>query len=263
MQAEEPLQPIIDEQPVYTTGLTITQISEQIRHNLLCQYRDIGADTVVVYIPETTNPDSQISDFSLVEYSADIGAGANPYLREEGSVTLDKRQIRFNKKQYFGRQIFTYRPTEEIGNKLPIYVNPDMSELQPGDFFAAGPAEEGTSILQLEPKFETRTLRRIKRTQRYDDGTESTEIIDEIYDNSDQTTNSKATKEPQTITEVELECIEITSITGIRVRTVSSIKISEYEEPEDYTYNKNDIFVPPPHLKKHRSDLAKVRIKAE
>lgn len=239
---EAPTQSPPEQSPeVQSTVLTIESAQDLLRSAILERFASIGADAAVVEITQ---------DGNNARYSAEIGSGSHPWFLETGTATINEGEITHNPKKYFGRQIFaTSGDLEEIAtdstpptpHPYPTYVNDDLTELDPGDFFTAGPPDHpGTRILQFTGDVRIEIF-----------GTEIERIEEEGEDGMLRITETE-TGEP----------MEITRIVGKRVEAVTGLELEQYDEPENPRdfYSKEPLFTIPPHIKKNRSDLAKVRI---
>ncbi|MBI4235324.1 hypothetical protein HY604_03425 [Candidatus Peregrinibacteria bacterium] len=219
--------------------LTVESIRALIKTDILRRFAAIGADTVAVDTPSLAQED--LADLASIEYVADIGAGANPWFREAGTITINGEATTCEPQKYYGRQIFAYDLEAETENPYPVYINDDFTEIEPGDFFTAGPVFPGTRILQVagDAQTEISLIKEFDRTEI--EGKDGMLRITEI----------------ETVTP-----IEITRIVASSIRIVTGFKLEEYTEPTDPIgfYSNEPLFSPPPHIQKARGDLAKASL---
>lgn len=250
------------EQPeAQSAALTIESATNLIRSAILERFASIGADTVVVHI---TGLDQQTpGQITTIEYSGYIGSGPLPHwFLETGTVTINGAEVAHKPEKYFGRQIFTYRPADETQNPYPVYANDALTELDPGDFFSAGdPTLPGTKILQLAPDIQIEVS---EPDNSFEDNVKSLPPGEGAAEIRRTEENDEGVLRILEIETANPTPVEITRIVGKRVEAVTGLELAQYDEPEDPRgfYSREPLFVTPPHIKKTRGDLAKVRIKA-
>lgn len=249
--------------------LTTEAVQNLIKADILQQFAAIGADAAVVHIP---NLEQQTTGHIItVEYSAEIGSGPHPWFLETGTVTINEGEVTHSPEKYFGRQIFatssdldeiTTDSTSQTPHPYPIYANDTFTQLDPGDFFSAGPPTfPGTKILELAPDIQTdvsepdNSFKNAVEPLPRGEGTK----IKSIETNGEEG--------GVRILEIEIENptpAELIYVVGCSIKMVAHLELTQYHEPKDPIgfYSREPLFVAPPHIKKTRSNLTKVRIKA-